>query len=350
MENQREIELNSLHYSRVVQLAKNLGLETRGGKAAMIPRILAAELEETQAEEEQEDQQEEGQEEEEEDEENLVEEEEAPEKEEVALPPSQTPVRKRAAPGRVLVAESGRTEKGRALTGQVNKKPTGRPVAPPGRVQPDTAQLQQFMEQIAKRTMDNETATMERLEDLQSLVHSLAGQRASAQARDFWPEKRLREFQYQAEYDHQIALGRIATQLRLDRPEDNVVQKATKELENLISGRAAKIVVADSEGEDTARGLYQPARGTFMEQWEPKIEKLRQKRKSLTPRADHFLDNLDLWTEGPPRKATRGIATCNYCKEEGHWKINCPVLKKKNVPGGQSRREAAGAPAPPSTQ
>jgi hypothetical protein len=209
--------------------------------------------------------------------------------------------------------------------------------------QSEISQLRQELNRVFKamdqRMQENEKATMELISHLEDQTPNFrAGKQTVSQVTEkFWPDKRLRNFDLQSEYDHHIKLGRMITQCKLERIEDSSFQETAKEMENIISLRATKLFLADQEGPEFARGLNISEKGTFMEQWEGRIEKLKKtsnKRKA----ADSYMDNVDLMLPAKKQVPNSKIK-CYNCNKVGHkiWQCKEPKKQQENERSQQQK-------------
>ena len=90
--------------------------------------------------------------------------------------------------------------------------------------------------------------------------------------------------------------------------------------------RATKLCLADQEGPDFARALNAAEKGTFMEQWESRIEKIKKSSSSRKREADSYLDNVELMSSV---KRQKKIIRCFNCQKEGHKSTQCTEPRKK---------------------
>jgi hypothetical protein len=152
----------------------------------------------------------------------------------------------------------------------------------------------------------------------------------------FWPDRRLRNFDYQEEYDEQIKMERMISSIRTALPNVQGLDPLIKPLEDLVGLRAAKLRLADTEGEVVARGLVAKEEGTFMEQFEPRIEKLKKSHvfKRNNKYVEMPVDNRDFGVKKRKQVETIDVV-CFNCGEKGHKRNVCSNSKKGKLGNGQ---------------
>ena len=290
---QRERELQGLNYTQVKKICTTLRLPIDGGKAMMIPRILATEFREPEVQ--------------------------GAEVSEVLIeePMNSVPPIQRNAINKEREEEFWRM------------------------MQVQTDKMEERLKSIEKGLTNQESINQYFLDsiggnqDKPGATQGIASKVAPAEK--FWPEKRLRNFDFQEEYDEQIRIGRMVSGIKQAFPLVQGLEAFIKPLESIIALKAAKVRVADADGVEVARGLVAKEEGTFMEQFEPRIERLKKNLGSRKPfkTYDPVFDKKEL----PSRK--RGLeesfeATCYACGKKGHKKSSCPDTKRLKLGNGQS--------------
>ena len=180
MNNQQERRnyLNTLRYGEVKKIATQLKVATTGGAAAMITRILEKELE-------------------------------LQGQEQIASLPEQ---------------QIQHQQQNLAI-GQEN-----------GEIAQLRQDLSRVMQTIDQHLKDNEKATMDLITHIEEQTPDFNRSKVTVKqtVEKFWPDKRLRSFDLQAEFDHHMKLGRMITACKLQRSEDLEFQATAKEMESLI--------------------------------------------------------------------------------------------------------------------
>jgi hypothetical protein len=277
-EEQRREQLGRLKYQEVARICQEARLNREGGKAAMIARILAREF-----------------------------------------PPS-------VAPNIVQEDIHGQQHREAPLVQEERRKDVEQvPIVrgEEGRGNVDRLwQEMQSMKNVMERYMDSQAKMNE---NLIGAIESHGGPRTEMMK--YWPERRLDSVILQQEYDECVQMGRTLTSLRLKFPQIQEVQSATLAVEKTLGLRATKVVVAERDGWEIARALHLREEGTFMESWEPKIERLNKSLGKRNKRED-TLETVGMLSKR--RKQNVSSIICFGCGASGHKRSECKKNNKVN--------------------